>query len=542
MGDTTASPDNNYCPACDRVLQFADRAIRFKKEHGIVVERATQQYFRLISERVKPGPELNGVKALTTVLARVHHLRGLGREKESRDRLFSALERGVPVIGGFEAQTGIAPRSFIERLDTCIRQYRKIHSTNLDLNSEMKLENYAMEIDAGGISLPTLLVRLADLSLDLEEAVSGLPNRERLSDSDRQLLATKLKTVWFPFADTIGWVDASYKIRRNGVLWDENSVQALKGKEEWLRGVFGEYFFAGAMLKVLAEDMVGLLSRNEALSAHSAILQGAIVQDARVKSPAAIVIKEDKFEREGRTGEPIMDMVAVRVIFDCDDDTAQFLGREISEHMRGLRNFRHRQMQDYFKKPKKTGYRAVHVTGHFRPRGELVPVEFQFTNRSRFLDSLFGESSRLVYKSGAGSEAGQLMGAFKSLFSPIISAASDIRGAMENPIPVSMRENRQDMAAYTVLIDNDAMTVRMKSGSLAADVAFRALNKPRMVDVHDLTDSGRKISFFKPCPSRVRLVPRQGKTLNSGLIGRILSDSNISLQTKQIVRDIRAGE
>ncbi len=538
MGDTITAPSNNYCPACDRVLQIADRAIRFKEEHGIMVEKATQQYFRLISERVKPGPELNGVKALTTVLARVHHLRGLGREQRSRDRLFSGLERGLPVTPGFEAQTGISPRDFIERLDTYMRQYKKIHSTNLDLNSEMKLENYAMEIDAGGISLPTLLVRLADLSLDLEEAVSGLPNRERLSDSDRQLLATKLKTVWFPFADTIGWVDASYKIRRNGVLWDDNSVQALKDKEEWLSGVFKEYSFAATMLKTLAEDIVGLLSRNEALSAHSAILQGAIVQEARVKSPAAIVIKEDKFGKEKRTGEPIMDMVAVRVIFDCDDDTAQFLGREISEHMRGLRNFRHRQMQDYFKKPKKTGYRAVHVTGYFKPRGEHVPVEFQFTNRSRFLDSLFGGSSRLVYKSGAGSEAGQLMGAFNRLFSPIISAASDIRGAMENPIPVSMRENRQDMAAYTVLIDDDAMTVRMKRGSLAADVAFRALNKPRMVDVHDLTDSGRRISFFEQCPSRVRLVPRQARILNPRLVSRILDDPSISLTTKQIVRDL----
>ena len=537
MGDTCASPSNNYSPACGRVLQIADRSVRIKKEHGLVVEKVAQEYFRLIARRVKPGPELNGVMALTTALARVHHLRGLGREQESRERFYSALKRGLPIIDSFESDTGISPRDFAERLDQCMRQYKKIHSTNLDLNSEMKLENYAVEIDAGGISLPTLLVRLADLSLNLDEALNGLPNREALNDSDKQLIASKLKTVWFPFADTIGWLEVAYRIRRNGVLWDENSAEALHRKEEWLRTVFEEYELAGVMLKMLVEEMLGFLPQNPAFSQYSEILRNAIVHKERVKSPAAIVIKEEKFENEGKAGEPIMDMVAVRVVFDCDAETAQLLGRAISEKMRGLRNFNHTQMQDYYKKPKKTGYRAVHVTGYFRPRGKPVPVEIQFMDKGSYLDSICGRSGRLVYKGGVNAEDDQLINAFNRILSPVIAAAADVRGAIETPIPISMRENGQGMVAYAVILDGNPLTLRMKRGSLAADVAFSAMNRPQMADVHDLTDSGRRVSLFDPCPGRIRIIPRGGSALNRMLVNRILANPNISITTKQIVRD-----
>ena len=77
----------------------------------------------------------------------------------------------------------------------------------------------------------------------------------------------------------------------------------------------------------------------------------------------------------------------------------------------------------------------------------------------------------------------------------------------------------------------------MKRGSLAADVAFSAMNRPQMADVHDLTDSGRRVSLFDPCPGRIRIIPRGGSALNRMLVNRILAYPNISITTKQIVRD-----
>jgi|GEM_PF-5190371 len=539
MGDTCAATTHNYSPVCDRVLHIAHKAIRLKTGHGDLVQRTTDHYFGLIASRVKPGPELNATRALTSALAMVHHLRGLGREKENREKFYLALKRGLPLLSDFKEDTGMSSEEFVERLNQFLLQYKKIHSTNLDFNSEMKLENYALEIEAGGIALPTLLVRLADLSLSLDEAIAGLPSRESLSDSDRQLLASKLKTVWFPFADTIGWLDVAYKLRRNGVLWDENSVEALHRKEDWLRKVYDDYVMAGVALKALMEGMLVAIAKNPEMAQYSHILRDAIIHPPRVKSPAAIVIKEEKFEREGKP-QPIMDMVAVRIVFDCDAPTAQFLGRFISDHMKGLKNFAHKQMQDYIMKPKKTGYRAVHVTGYFRPGAEEVPVEVQFMDKGSYLDSICGRSSRLVYKSGADEGDGQLMDAINRILSPILAAAADVRGAMENPIPVSMRGCKQDEVTYQLLVEGTSMCVRMKRGSLAVDVAFRALKEPKMVDI--LTDSGGRVSFFEPCPEKVMLVNRPEAVLNPGLVSRILGDPNISLGTKRIVRRVRAGK
>ncbi len=530
MGNKPDVPSHKYSPACKRISDIADQAARIRKTHGILVGQQALDYFRLIAKRVKPGPELNGTKALTVALAKLHHLRGFGREKTAREKFYQALERGTAKIGNFQEELGMSREEFIGRLRKYIVQYGSLHSETLDFNENAGLPAYAAEIIKGGLSLPTLLVRISDLSLEFEDGIKGLPKNERLSEHNKQLLARKLRSVYFPFADTIGWLDVSYRLRRNGVLWDDNRKDALHAKEAWLEEVYDQYAEAGELLQFIIGETLKLLAQNPNLSEYSEILRSAIVHDARVKSPAAIVLKEEK-------SLEIKDMVAVRVVFDCGPDTAQLLGKEISKMLKSLGSFKYRELQDNFRTPKKTGYRAIHTTGWFQPKNKTIPVEIQFMDREGYLDAIKGRSSRLGYKSGTSAEYAELMEAINNLLAPVIAAAADVRGAIEKPVPVSIRKghsNGKDRT-FTVHVNGSRKKIRQSTDCTVADLVVWAMNGPRNVDAFDSSNGGNSLSLFASCPDHIELVPKEGD-FNRGVIKRLLNDPRVLEKTKKVLQ------
>jgi hypothetical protein len=534
MGNKPDMPSYNYSPICRRISEIADRTPwMVRRSHGIMVGDEAVRYFQLLAKRVKPGPDLNGTKALTIALARIHHLRGHGGEKAARERFCQALERGTGEPGKFQEELGMPRDEFIGLLRRYVVQYGSLHSGTLDFNENSGLLTYAAEINKGGLSLPTLLVRIADLSLDFEDGIKGLPKSEQLSDHNKQLLARKLRLVYFPFADMLGWAEIANRLRHNSLFWDDNRRSALFEKQAWLEERYEDYKEAGDVFRILIEEMLNLLSRNPEFSKYSEILQSAKVQKARVKTPSSIVLKEEK-------SSEIKDIVALRVVFKCTPKDAQLLGEKISNELKKMRRFGDVKIQDNITDPKPTGYRAMHTTGLFEHKDIVVPIEVQFMDEEAHYDSLIGRSSRLVYKSGRTAGHIEIIDAINNILAPVfgafVAAVTDTRGPIEPAVPVSIRKRTGGQTrTFTVQLNGSDMKFRERTDSTVADLAVLAMDGPINVSAFDSSNGGRPLSLFDKCPNSIRLVPKGGN-FNRGVVSRLLNSRNVSQRTKKIVR------
>lgn len=521
-----------YSPACEQVRSIAARSARRRSEHGRQAEEIAEVYFRLIAQRVKPGPELSMTFALASTLARIHHIRGAGSDRDARNEFYGRLQRGISHnIPNIKEELGVTPEEFIILLKTDFSQYAAISSEAYDLNPELKLQHYVQLIQDGGLSLRTLIVKLSDFCLREEDWLGGAPLKADLGEGERRILSRKMRDVFFPFADGLGWLGAANRIRENSLLWDPELRLKLDEAKARMGPLKPFYREAGLELEGMIRTVMQIMASDASLQPYKDIILSGQVQPSRVKTEAAIVIKEEE-------GRDITDLVADRVVFNCAPEIAAQLGIRFSDILKELGLISDRNVNDYYAKPKRSGYQAIHTTGKRQFRGRDVPIEIQFQDEDSYRDACCGRSGRPFYKGGVSSDVSALIDAVNELLKPVIDAVTDVRGAIDpHPAPLAERTNGKAQATYTVHIDGSpiARTITVDQGASVVDVLVKALDGPQDVLVYPGSSTGmRKLSFFDPCPPEI-YVKRAG-VLSKKQAVDILSRNKVSNGTKVAVR------
>lgn len=436
------------------------------------------------------------------------------------------MERGLQHIPGFESETGISPQAFYTGLRRHIEQYRMLCSSSFNLSDDAGLMEYASQIKAGGLELPSLLVNMADFGLPFEQGVQGLPRNVEISEARKKLWSKKLREVFFPIADMIGWHWAANSMRRNAVLWDPDLKDKLEEKEVWLNENMPTLSTATSRLNALVSGELQAITGLSEFSSSKYVLH-----EPRIKSPAAIVLKEE----EGRS---VMDLVATRVVFFCEPALAQQIGIELLKRLKKSGNFSVEEAQDYYKKPKKSGYTAVHITGWlFNRLG--VPCEVQVMDIGSYLNAVCGRASRLVYKSGAKLQDTELYEAINKLLEPVLQAVMDVSHAVKAYIPISA-EVEGEFMSYVAHLGGDSRRFRMRKGITVVDAVVHVSNllkvQLRNAVVHEGNGTlGRKLSFFDDCPPEITICP--GEALSRGTMQQILNHARVLEETKLTIRD-----
>ena len=536
MGDTCTPTSNPYPQECEMVRSLAARFARRAPGHGRQVEEISEVYFRLISRRVKPGPELAMTFALTSALARIHHLRRAGSDKDARNEFYERMLRSMShKIPNMKEALGVTPEEFINLLRSDFSQYANISSEAYDLNPDLKLEHYTQLIQDGGLSLRTLIVKLSDFCLGEDDWLAGGPLRVELGEGERRLLSKKMRKVFFPFADGIGWMGAANRIRENSLIWDPElcvKLEEMKAKMGPLRPFYRE---AGFELEGMIKTVLQMMANNHKFGEHNGILLDANVQPSRVKTEAAIVIKEDE-------GRDVYDIVADRVVFDCGPDPtpAATLGMSFLDVLKELGLIAINDVNDYYAHPKRSGYQAIHVTGVRQFRGMDVRTELQFQNAPDFRNSCCGKSARTLYKANVVPEETSLIDAVNELIRPVYDAVTDVRGAIDpHPAPLAEKRNGRAQSIFKVHIEGSPIVriMNMDVGASVIDVLVNVLGGPQDAFVYPGHFIGpSKLSFFDPCLPEI-YVRKTGTNFTRKQILDILSRNNVLTGTKKTVRE-----
>ncbi len=528
-----------YSQACEHVRSIIARSARRRQEHGRQVEQVSEVYFRLIAQRVKPGPELSMAFALTSALARIHHLRGGGADRDARNEFYGRLQRGISHnVPNFREEFGVTHEEFIALLRSDFSQYAGISSEAYDLNPELKLHHYAQLIQDGGLSLRTLILKLSDLCLKEEDWLEGAPLRGELGECERRILSKKMKNVFFPFADGIGWLGAANRIRENSLLWDPElrfKLEEVKARMGPLRHFYRE---AGLELEGMIKTVLQMMASNATLQEYRDTILGAEVQPSRVKSEPAIVFKEED-------GREISDLVAARVVFNGTPEAAAFLGLGFSDVVRDSGLITRRNVNNYYNYPKSSGYQAIHTTGVRQFRGRDVPIEVQFQDEGSYKDACCGRSGRIGYKGREGLDDLAFIDALNEVLRPVLDAVTDVRGAIDpHPAPLAEESNGKAQATFTVHIEGSPLVrpIILDRGASVVDVLVKVLDGPHDALAYPGNFIGpHKLSFFDMCPPEIYL-KRTGAVFSRKQVIDILSRNNVLQDTKVVVRALLNGE
>ncbi|MEW5996449.1 MAG: hypothetical protein AB1657_02540 [Candidatus Micrarchaeota archaeon] len=552
MGDTCGPQPNGFSPVCTRARQLAERTLsglrasERRKRHGLLVAEGVDGYFQKLSPRVEHGPLMNRLVASTTLLAQIHQLTLYGRDRGELSEFMGALERGIPTIPGFGADMGLPPAIFCGDLQRYIEQYRTVFSHSYILSEDSKMLDFVRLIKAGGLELPPLLVVMADFALPLEKAVEGLPKGETVSEGRRKLWSDKIREVVFPLADLIGWQDAANSMRHNAVLWNPDLSYKLEAKERWLRENAAALSAAGALLQEISDR------------ATRKILGEVDGKPPRVqyekdgpmtKTGAAIVIKEDE-----KPGKPVMDLVRTRYIFQCDGMAAegregtnvQDLGYEVLGSFRSSGAFSGLKIQDNYRKPKRSGYRAIHITG-FLLNGFGIPVEVILIDEDSYKNAACGRCNRALYKGyngRANPEDVEKFEAVDRLLEPILDAAlalSKMPARAQQASPAT----REDTVAYTVYNSGESQPCDVKPGSTVLDVMVRyylRTGQPiRNAEVYEgPSEDGRRLGIYEKCPPEITIKPLG--EFSYGTILQVYRNPRVNGDTKRALREFCNGK
>lgn len=535
MSNITMGAPNPYPPCCAIIKESAERALRRRAPHGRKVSDIASKYFEAVAKRVKPGPELSLTFSLAVSLAHIHHLRGGGADQKERMRVMKALRNRIASIPDFSSELGIAQDEFLFQLEKCFNQYATLSSNSYDYNPDARLPDYAGLILSGGAGLPSLIVKIADYCLDEADWTEGLASREEMSQATKRILSTKMRRVFFPFAEMLGWMGAAYMLRESSLNWDpelRDKLAEIKEKMSPFRTLYSNA--APRLNEVVREAFLDGCRDGMPLHVFSSITSQAIFQQPRVKSEASIVLK---MEERGKEFDQIMDMIATRIILPCDPGTVFRIGQLLYQKiLKGSGpKFRTHDFNDYVNHPKDSGYTAVHITGYFSYLGVYIPCEIQLMDRESYLDSCCGRSSRLAYKSGEDMEKLNLINAINEMLRPVSAAAADVRGTIEVSQPANNCGNGSRTYSVHMPDSSSRRFINAPWNATVADVAFAAMGGPYKADVFAGSGpDGRQISLFEPCPSEI-FVSGNGSLISRRVAVAICSSQSVGGATKEMV-------
>jgi len=559
MGDICGPtrPDG-FSPVCTSVRQLAERVLKnldgvsaARKAHGPAVAEKIDGYFQGLSPRVEHGPGMNRLVASTAVLTHVHHLALYQKDKARLDEFMAALGRGMPLIPNFEAGMGLPPAVFCGDIDKYVRQYQTVFSDRYILGGS-KMLDFIHLIGGGGLELPPLLALMAFFALPIEEIRRAFPKGEEISEDRMKVWSDQIRGTLFPLADMIGWQNGADNMRHNAVLWHPDLKDKLDEKEIWLAENEATLDAAATLLQKISDSAIEKVIGGD----QGKYSNAAYEKDGpSKKTAAAMVVKE-----EDKPGKPVMDLVRTRYILHCDGETVQSLGYDLIDSLKNSGAFRDLKIQDNYRKPKPSGYRAIHITG-FLMNGLGIPVEIILIDEHNYENAACGRTtsngdeeqnpenaaggrtaSRAMYKmfnGRASQEDADKFAAVANLLKPVLQAALELSKIAQPARQLSLGI-REDEAIYTVHRSGVCKPFKLRRGITALDamVKFYSLaGQPiRNAEVYEGEGTrGRKLgSFFEECPPVVTIVP--GDKLSYGTIKLALDNPRVLDETKKALR------
>jgi hypothetical protein len=482
-----------------------------REKHGEAVANIVQPYF----QRVKPSPESARIITSTSALALVHHIRENGRDGKALEHIIERVGNEIAGIPDFQQELGVSPDGFMYALQRYHRQRAGV--AELDLNPGTTRDDYERKMREGGLEIPPMFVEMADLSLDFEEGVKGLPRGERITAEQKRVLAGNTMDFWFPLADMVGLYVTANNLRRNGVLW----VPERKKR----------YDIEVAKLDKLEN------ARNQAMAVLSQMVADAVassplfgkyrleIHDPRKKTAESRVVK---YERK----DEIKDDVATRLVFFCEPGEAKVLGDELYKLLHACASTKGLELQDNISHPKDSGYMAMHITFKLTVHGREVPCEVQVMDWQSYQEAICGDWSRFAYKSGAPG----LMGILSRLLKPLLDPIKEESNAATQYVDEPQTRNGPSPSQrhiYTIHINGTTHKIPTVNGISVVDAIYLATGSLIKASVYPAKpkQDGEKgsIRLFEICPPEI-YVETGYEPLSPQICSQLLDHGNVKLE------------
>uniref|UniRef100_A0ACD5YM21 Uncharacterized protein n=1 Tax=Avena sativa TaxID=4498 RepID=A0ACD5YM21_AVESA len=343
---------------------------------------ATSSSSRMLFRALKLALPALGQRAQAQALAVAASLADLQMDAEviSGGMLREAMDAGAVSIGNVEAQIGAGTAQL--------------------LRESLRLEHAPTEVDLLDEERASALRKLVLSSYDIRAVILELAVKldmmrhlhEYLPRHQQRVKALEVMKIYAPLAHAVGAGRVSLELE--DLSFRFLFPQAYDQVDQWLSGQEAECLL---LIDAYRERLLQALNADGELSrtARSVSVQG------RYKSRFSTM---KKLVKDGRRPEDVNDILGLRVILDVGSASSQERAcRRTHEVIQAMWKEVAGRTKDYIARPKKNGYRSLHVAIDVTEPGAkkmrpLMEIQIRTEEMHRFAEG--GEASHSLYKGG----------------------------------------------------------------------------------------------------------------------------------------------
>ncbi|MEM0437783.1 MAG: hypothetical protein QXU54_00610 [Candidatus Micrarchaeia archaeon] len=414
------------------------------------VERAKDIFHKRSFSRVLVDHHLNLYFTLSSMLNHVSLNRDAGRD--SRALLNLALYHN-----NFHPKS--LPAELRPDLSELLQQFLELKK--VDENYHTSVSKYADYISN---NLPLFIFRMIDLSLlplnrDVMVRVFGYNS----SKVDREIenIAHAMFYIYAPVADIFKQAQLCARLK-------DNSTEVLYP------------LFHSEIKKFMAENIQNLMDSQRALSIKlSDIIMGASLFDgasfveigdgehphlkSRIKSTGSIVAKMISRDMKPSDVRELHDLVAFTVVTKDSESSQKFV-----EHLKVNLDLPNSAIEDFLDRPRKNGYRAIHVDVPFN--GFSIEVQIRTEDVHRECEDVNGTLAHGIYKSG------QLPPSIQERLS---TSKDFIKEASPDQIKQRVLQENQPRISVYVTVGQKRKLIDLPLGAIMFDLLAQAVPNPQ---------------------------------------------------------------